>query len=131
MQMTCITCSNISSNMFKIALRKQHFKRYFQKIFRGSAGPPTGIVNVSALRASQSRTFGSGAVAPKIYAPSGVIVFSKYDISINPKFFWTQTPFSRKKSPLAEKYFYINRRRPAYSGFFPSLVQIISHRLYK
>ena len=34
MQMTCITCSNISSNMFKIALKKHHFKPYFQKNFR-------------------------------------------------------------------------------------------------
>ena len=41
MQMTCITCSNISSNMFKIALRKHHFKRYFQKNFRGSVAPRT------------------------------------------------------------------------------------------
>ena len=51
-------CSNISSNMFKIALKKHHFKPYFQKKFRGPRAlrkclGPSGLGDVSALRASE------------------------------------------------------------------------------
>ena len=40
-----ITCNNISANMFKIALKKHHFKPYFLKKIL-----PTGLDEVSALR---------------------------------------------------------------------------------
>ena len=50
----CITCSHISSNMLRIALKKHHFKPNFQKSFStdGSALRASEIAEVGEKRAS-------------------------------------------------------------------------------